>query len=188
MGHEAPVQPWVPADARELPPVLPGYEHIDRFLDAHGQPVARIKPGELYISREDEWMLTSVGSCMTVCLRDEDGQIGGMNHVVLPGYASGAHSERFKYAGAAVPGLIQGLYLWLKRRVPLEARVYGGAAAAGGQSGRRNIDAVMTCLEEAGLTVREHELGGSISRRVMFHPRSGQVMLRTQSLEQRHHE
>jgi len=71
---------------QSFPPcVLPGYEHIIRYWDAHNHhSVAKILPGEYYVTCHDEILMTVVGSCVSACIRDCVSGIGGMNHFMLP--------------------------------------------------------------------------------------------------------
>lgn len=182
-----PGQPWVPAGTKPLPPVLPGYEHIERFIDAGtGLPMARVKPGEVYVTRADEWIVTTVGSCVAVCLLDMEGRVGGMNHVMLPGRSGKGDAYPLRYAGNAVPELIDQVRRWGRQAGELKAWIYGGGSAmANSETGTRNVEAVWAELDRAGISVMEDDTGGRISRRVMFHPRSGSVFVKNHEVEQR---
>lgn len=66
-------------------PVLPGFEHIKRYWDAgRTSVVAKILPGEFYVSKNDELISTVLGSCIAACVYDEKAGIGGVNHFMLP--------------------------------------------------------------------------------------------------------
>lgn len=179
-------QPWVRPGTAELSPVLPGFDQVERYVDAAtGRPTARIKPGEIYVSCEDEWLSTTVGSCVAVCLRDARGRTGGMNHVMLPGDPPAKDGQPWRHAGAAMPELIRAVRSRVRQAVPLEARIYGGASSmASGHSGRRNLEAVRHALQQARIELVEEDVGGHVARRVMFHPRSGQVVLKVQAMRE----
>ncbi len=40
--------------------------------------------GEVFVSEKPTWISTVLGSCVAVCLYDEEVRIGGMNHFMLP--------------------------------------------------------------------------------------------------------
>ena len=62
-----------------------GYEQIKRYWDHHyNSYVAKILPGEFYVTAHDEIIMTLVGSCVSACIRDAVKGIGGMNHFMLP--------------------------------------------------------------------------------------------------------
>ena len=44
-----------------------------------------LRPGEYYVTDQDEIIATVLGSCISVCVKDEKNQIAGMNHFMLPG-------------------------------------------------------------------------------------------------------
>ena len=68
-----------------LPPALPGFEMINRYPDKmHDVFAAKILPGEYYVTRHDEMIVTVLGSCISACIRDPSAGIGGMNHFMLP--------------------------------------------------------------------------------------------------------
>lgn len=67
------------------PRALPGYEHINRYWDRlHDRYVAKILPGEYYVTLQGELVATVLGSCVSACIRDRKLGIGGMNHFMLP--------------------------------------------------------------------------------------------------------
>src|SRR3954447_6923775 len=69
----------------EEPPVLPGFEQIQRFWEPDTQRwTVKILPGEYYVTRSDEAITTVLGSCISACIRDPLMRVGGMNHFMLP--------------------------------------------------------------------------------------------------------
>ena len=69
----------------EPPPVLPGFEHVRRSWNAKYEAyAARILPGEYYVTRSEEGVYTTLGSCISACIRDRVTGVGGMNHFMLP--------------------------------------------------------------------------------------------------------
>lgn len=172
-------QPWVHPDAPALPVALPGFEAVERYIDATtGKPMARIKPGEIYITCKDEWLVTTVGSCVTVCAQAASGPCGGMNHVMFPGRAPSA-DHPLRYAGAAVQALLSQLRYWSKSQDVLNVWLFGGASTMKStRSGERNRLAVMRALSRENVTILGQDMGGEKSRRIMFHPVTGQIIVK----------
>ena len=56
--------------------------YFDRKFDCQ---VAKILPGEFYVTSTDMAISTVLGSCVSACIRDTRLHIGGMNHFMLPG-------------------------------------------------------------------------------------------------------
>jgi len=68
-----------------LKPCMPGFELIRRrWNDKENIAEAKILPGEFYVTGHDEQIVTVLGSCIAVCVRDIKSGVGGMNHFMLP--------------------------------------------------------------------------------------------------------
>ena len=53
----------------------------NRYFDRHfNRDAVKILPGEYYATRDNTVIVTVLGSCVSVCLRDPITKIGGMNH------------------------------------------------------------------------------------------------------------
>jgi chemotaxis protein CheD len=64
---------------------LPHLAHIHRYWDEHLKVyVAKILPGEYYVTISGEAVITVLGSCVSACVRDYKLGVGGMNHFMLP--------------------------------------------------------------------------------------------------------
>src|ERR1700690_1355369 len=66
---------------------LPGFEKVFRYFDPQeARVLAKILPGEFYVTNSPhERIVTTLGSCISVCIRDPEAAVGGMNHFMLPG-------------------------------------------------------------------------------------------------------
>src|SRR5688572_23908338 len=74
----------VSTDKTELPRALPGFANVRRYRNSHGQAIAKLLPGDFYVTCEDEILDTVLGSCVSACIRNPRLGIGGMNHFMLP--------------------------------------------------------------------------------------------------------
>ena len=64
---------------------LPEFSHINHYWDEQRQcVVAKILPGEFYMTRGAISIATTLGSCISACIWDDVTGIGGMNHFMLP--------------------------------------------------------------------------------------------------------
>jgi chemotaxis protein CheD len=133
-------------------------------------------------SGSDEALVAyGLGSCVAICLWDEQTETAGMAHVVLPGQdPTGAPNAR--YALSALPALLSLMRAHGAARDPdrLVARLAGGAKvlvmdAIEGVSrvGDANARAVQEALYEAGVFIQGFDLGGFLGRSVWFDPRDG---------------
>jgi len=167
------------------PRCLPGFESIRRFWDARsGKVMAKIHPGEFYVTREDEVVSTVLGSCVSACIRDPVAGIGGMNHFMLPGGGSddgtGALSSAARFGSFAMEHLVNSVLREGGRRERLEVKLFGG-----GQVLRLDLDVAQKNVEFAiryaaieGMKVTSSDLGGDLPRRVDYFPLTGRVRLK----------
>lgn len=170
------------------PPVLQGFEHIRRYWD-HSQQcfVAKILPGEFYVTRGNEAVITSLGSCVSACIRDRVHAVGGMNHFMLPkagdwrGISGDGPSEAARYGSFAMEQLINAILKAGGRREYLEIKLVGGGHVLGDLKidiGEKNIRFAQEYIASEGLPVMAADLGGNWPRRVVYFPASGKVRVR----------
>ncbi|HKR64598.1 MAG TPA: chemotaxis protein CheD [Thermoanaerobaculia bacterium] len=146
-----------------------------------------LQPGHLVVSAEPMQVTTILGSCIAVCLWDEQRRIGGMNHFMLPHYTgSGISSPRF--GDVAMRQLVDNLVALGARPALLQARVFGGAcmfvplmAGASGAPhlGQKNADLALNFLQRAGVRPIQVETGGDRGRKVIFRTDEGTVCLKS---------
>src|SRR4051812_20226367 len=136
----------------QAPPVLPGFEQLQRFWepDTHRWTV-KILPGEYYVTRSDEAITTVLGSCISACIRDPVVNVGGMNHFMLPEDNSvrspGSNEAPMlatRYGSYAMESLINDLLKLGARRGRLEIKIFGGGRVLSAMTdiGARNISFV----------------------------------------------
>jgi hypothetical protein len=64
-------------------------------LDYSSKKQVIIKIGELYATDEPTIIHTVLGSCVAVCIYDDEKMIGGMNHIFMPGDNKNDSSTRY---------------------------------------------------------------------------------------------
>jgi len=118
-----------------LQPCLPGFEHVRRSWNAQFESyAARILPGEFYVTKNKEGVATTLGSCISACIRDKVFGIGGMNHFMLPttevsdlaSLKASNLSEATRYGNYAMEHLINEIMRNGGRRQNLEVKLFGG--------------------------------------------------------------
>lgn len=140
--------------------------------------------GEYFATKRPVILSTILGSCVAVSFYDHQVQAGGMNHILLPGWAQDPDKNgASRYAGNAIELLIQMMVNLGSRIGSMTARVYGGAdmynvGAQGQTVGSKNVESVLNLLAEEGIPVTEMDVGGRISRRVIFHADTGEIQLK----------
>ncbi len=169
-----------------LPRTLPGFRHIKRYWDYRNNCcMAKILPGEYYVSRHDEILMTVVGSCVTACILDSVSGIGGMNHFMLPHisrdkWENTRVSAANRYGSFAMEHLINDILKHGGRRENLEIKLFGGGRIMRNMAniGQKNIDFVKKYIQTEGLTLLAEDLGGIYPRKILYYPANGRVRVK----------
>ncbi|TDF35718.1 chemoreceptor glutamine deamidase CheD [Alteromonadaceae bacterium M269] len=179
---------------KDFPPCLRGFEHVNRYLDRQNKKiVAKILPGEFYVSRSEELIATTLGSCVSACIWDEYSSIGGMNHFMLPLTDKESHevtwgndqSDATRFGNYAMEHLINEILANGGLRKNLRAKVFGGGKIMENMSdvGHKNCQFVIDYLATENVPIIAHDLGSTYPRKIMFDPISGKAhMKRLQSM------
>ncbi len=138
--------------------------------------------GAIHVATEPCNISTVLGTCISVCLWDEQLRYGGMNHFLLPLWdGSGLASPR--YGNVAVMRLIEDLEAAGAKRSRLKAKVFGGKEVGNDRNaliniGWRNATIAMEELKEANIQVTAMEVGGDYGRKIIFDTATGGVKLK----------
>lgn len=177
----------VTASVPRPPLVLPGFEHIRRnWNNTYGVYAARLLPGEYYVTVNDEGVYTTLGSCISACIRDRVSGVGGMNHFMLPasadadGWKSTSLSAATRYGNFAMEHLINNILKNGGRRHNLEVKLFGGGRIMVNMTdvGKRNIDFARDYLATEGLKVIAEDVGDVFPRMVVYFPTTGKVKVK----------
>jgi len=177
----------------DLPRALPGFDNVRRYRNASGQLIAKLLPGDFYVTRTDEVLDTVLGSCVSACIRNPRLQIGGMNHFMLP-RPSGDGNDTWgsiagratRYGTASMEQLINRVLSAGGSRADLEVKIFGGGRVLSSLTdvGNHNVQFVREFLKQEGLRVASEDVGDACPRHVQYYPLSGRV--RVKHLTSRH--
>lgn len=170
-------------------PTLPGFEHVRRTWNNNFQSyAARILPGEYYVTKNDEGVYTTLGSCISACIRDRVLGIGGMNHFMLPSTGSteadawkaSSQSSATRYGNYAMEHLINEIMRNGGKRQNLEVKIFGGGRILENMTdvGERNIAFVRDYLALEGLQVVSEDVGSIYPRMVVYFPQTGRARVK----------
>ncbi|OEE66715.1 hypothetical protein A1OO_13170 [Enterovibrio norvegicus FF-33] len=136
--------------------------------------------------RQSMWLQTVVGTCVIVCIWDEENQSGGMCHYRLPvapeAITMGEHAN--DYGTCAIPNLLKKFKHSSSKLANLRTWVLGGGQVHDGafmqsqQIGERNVLVALDILAQYGLPIVGASVGGSSGRQIRFNPKSGVVDFR----------
>lgn len=169
-------------------PVIPGFEHIQRHWDTSLQmTVAKILPGEYYVTVHNEAIMTVLGSCVSACIRDTVFGIGGMNHFMLPMsedesrmWGTNAVSSATRYGNFAMEQLINTILKQGGHRRNLEVKIFGGGRILAQMTdvGRRNIAFVQEYIRTEDLRLVAEDIGDIYPRKVLYFPLTGKARMK----------
>lgn len=169
------------------PLALPGFEHVRRnWNNTYGSYAARLLPGEYYVTINDEGIYTTLGSCISACIRDRVSGIGGMNHFMLPasadadGWKTASLSAATRYGNFAMEHLINVIMKNGGKRQNLEVKLFGGGRILAQMTdiGLRNIEFAHEYIATEGLKVIAEDTGDIYPRMVVYFPATGKVKVK----------
>jgi chemotaxis protein CheD len=152
-------------------------------VDRHSAARAvKILPGQWHAARGDVVINTVLGSCVSACLWDPAGPIGGMNHFMLPGDgAPSAWPASARFGVYAMEVLINDLLRLGADRRRLVAKVFGGARLLAGPGtidvGARNAGFALEFLRVEGIRLLAQDLRDAYPRKVRFFVGTGKVQV-----------
>lgn len=172
-----------------LPKALRGFSSIRRYWDKDYQCyAAKILPGEYYVTSHREIIVTSLGSCISACIRDKVFGIGGMNHFMLPSnYRDTENSWQNRkdnlanrYGNYAMENLVNDILKNGGRKENLEVKIFGGGKILAKMTdvGARNISFIEEYIKTEQLNLVAKDLGSQYPRRVIYDPITGKAKVR----------
>jgi len=139
-------------------------------------------PGGIFVDPRPHLVTTVLGSCVSICLWDTVCKIGGINHYMLP-LRNGEGLSSPKYGNVAIPKLINKMCQLGCREDDLVGKIFGGACMWQSVTrqagvGAQNIAQALQLLDEQGIRIISHDVGGKIGRKIVFNTENGVVLLR----------
>ena len=145
----------------------------------------RIGMAEMVISKTPATIITSVGSCIALCMYDPVIKVGGMAHIVLPNnpFPSKETEIKQKYAETAVMALFSALVSEGADRERIRAKIAGGAnmflkfglECEALDIGGNNAKMIKKKLAELHIPLIAEDTGGNHARRIKFDTDSGRM-------------
>lgn len=140
--------------------------------------------GDVHATRTPVRLTTILGSCVAICLYDTHNKIGGMNHFVLPGAPQEHEVDPLRWADASIEELFRKVMALGASREHLKAKVFGGAQLADRPGlaqfkiGEGNVKQALDELARRKVEVTNSCVGGSIGRKIVFEPHTGNVWVK----------
>lgn len=168
------------------PPLcLPGFDNINRYWDKTNDLfAAKILPGQYYVTRNEESIVTVLGSCISACIRDTKKRIGGMNHFMLPSTESEFKNSKMddgaRYGNYAMELLINEILKNGGKREDLQVKIFGGGKIISNMTdvGKRNIEFALSYINTENLSLVAEDTGDIFPRKVYYFPMTGKVKVK----------
>ena len=145
----------------------------------------RVAMAEMKVESKPIELVTSVGSCVAICLHDSTSKCGGLAHIMLPNSAIAPQDFLpCKFADTAVPALANAVREISGKETHLSAKIAGGANIFrfennnGPPIGVKNVDAVKMALNANKIRLVAEDVGGSYGRRITFNIENGVLTIR----------
>jgi len=155
------------------------------YFDARlNTEVAKIFPGQYFVTDRDIVLVTVLGSCVAACIRDPAAGVGGMNHFLLPETTSDMSpaNRSARYGTYAMEVLINRLLHQGARKQTLEAKVFGGGSVLPDLRtsgiGESNGRFIVEYLRKEKIQIAAEDLLDECARKIYFFPASGRVLVK----------
>jgi len=168
---------WTDQDTEASTPSI----YFDARLNTE---VAKIFPGQYFVTDRDIVLVTVLGSCVAACIRDPVAGVGGMNHFLLPETAGDVTpaSRSARYGSYAMEVLINRLMRHGANRRTMEAKVFGGGSVLrdlrSSGVGESNARFIVDYLRKEEIRVAAQDLLDDCARKIYFFPTSGRVLVK----------
>ncbi|HEY1899829.1 MAG TPA: hypothetical protein VGG49_08560 [Steroidobacteraceae bacterium] len=184
----APQPSALPPKGTPIPKGLPDFAGTERYWEREtGCWTVKLLPGECYATRNDEAIVTVLGSCISACIRDPESGMGGMNHFMLAEQLQGSKehpgsgfSQINRYGCFAMESLINHLMRHGAQRERMQIKVFGGGRILSSMTdiGARNIAFIHSWARTEGVRLLAHDLGGIQPRKLVYFPATGRARVR----------
>jgi chemotaxis protein CheD len=145
----------------------------------------RVAMADMKVESKPIELVTSVGSCVAICIFDSANRCGGLAHIMLPNSViAPQYFLPCKFADTAVPALAKAVREISGKEPCLSAKIVGGANIFkfenndGPHIGAKNVDAVKVALNANKIRLVAEDVGGSYGRRIAFNIGNGVVTIR----------
>ena len=128
-------------------------------------------------------IVTTLGSCVSACVRDDRTGFSGMNHFMLPGGGNcdwGGAGFSLRFGDFAMESLLNAFYSTGSRKQDLSVKLFGGGNVAdfSRSIGDHNAQFAIDYLANEAIEIASSDLGGRRARRIHFYSDSGKVQRR----------
>lgn len=146
---------------------------------------------DLNVVRAPDILVTyALGSCVGICLYDNNSRIAGLSHIMLPDsrQIAGGAGQIKKFADTGIVALLRDMEATGARRMFIKAKIAGGAQMFAAMSntaianiGSRNVLAVKAVLSELHIPIIAEDTGKDYGRTLYFNAEDGIMHIKSGS-------
>ncbi len=155
-----------------------------KYFDHHFKTtVHKIHEGDFCVlSKTDHVIMTTLGSCISVCMTDPVVKVGGRNHFLLFSDRSenGTNGYSMRYGNNAMETLFNEILKrgGIKERLIIKAFGAGNVLNINANIGAKNEAFLKKYIQDEEMKLDTCDLGGNMPRRVAFFPSTGKVFVK----------
>lgn len=142
----------------------------------------KLNIGDVAISKGPaNYTCFGLGSCVGLFIQDRITGLSGGAHIFLPDNEQAEHhTKKFYNVTMAVEEILKQFRLQGSQLDSLRAKVTGGAnvVSLNYQTGKRNVDSVVSHLTAKKIFIAAMDVGGSLCRTAKFESKSGTLTVR----------
>jgi chemotaxis protein CheD len=152
---------------------------LDHMLGAGEKPAGiYLYPGQLVVPDGAALVTTILGSCIAVCLWDEQASVAGINHYLLPTNPLRGQLD-LRYGNTATEQLIAQMISLGAATSRMTAKLVGGASVMSAFSarqksiGEQNVEVAREQMAKHAIRIVAEQVGGQRGRKLLFHTGNG---------------
>ncbi len=146
--------------------------------------------GELYFAKDGKYVVTVLGSCVSLTIYHKLSGYAGMFHALYPECKDKDieniinKPEAYKYADCAVLKILK---LFEEKEIPkeeLDIKLFGGSEIISKSKksvfsvGKQNVEKIQEILHKEGVSITTINTGGSDGRKIIFNSKNGGVFMK----------
>jgi len=141
-------------------------------------------PGEYHITKKPKYLATLLGSCVAVCIFNQENGSAAMNHFLHDVSNEIKEKEIGRYGNLSTRYLIDTLFSLDPKNKNYQAKIFGGGSVVshlgvGMGIGKKNVDIAKEILNECGIPIVESNVGGKSGMKIYFNTNDFSVAVRT---------
>lgn len=160
-------------------------KNLNGLILEDGRNNIYLEPGEIHWGDKDDFVVTILGSCVSICIWHPVKKIGGMTHILMPGKRKKRRGTilNLRYGDDTVWMLLDMIKKHNTNPHEYIVKLFGGANVLQNvqncsfNTAIHNIQTTVKRLRRYGFSIYVKDLGGIKSRKIVFDISNGDVWL-----------